>query len=422
MEIANNNLNQIVTIDEVLRLSKGYTCIHCNCEVQPKKGVKNAFHFAHIGATECSMAHKYANFFPKPETDILTDAYKYAVIKRLRNEVFCQNKMNEAQIQVDKRTPKYSVDTDNKTFVTIRLTDCFDSSHTKKLSAMKFKYDTWDKTWTGDMTTAKGLGINSALAVQKVLRQVEGIMVAVDEVRNKLSVAQQDFQNIEAERQAVLSWHLYLLKIVKNGKTFYKIGKTCRTVQERITEIKTQIQAEDITVCAFYKGLGFVEAFVKQEIKNNKILYQPYKTATEYFECELQYITALKTLFSQICLFTFQYEKFVEQQNTKYAGTYFKDQRFGGKMIKIIGFDEQTGFINIESIKWYCRNNEPKQVYGIVEFKNKLIEEECQNLGKISGYVEKLVLLQQEIEKAVSGCETIEKYEALNALITKLNL
>jgi hypothetical protein len=87
-----------------------------------------------------------------------------------------------------------------------------------------------------------------------------------------------------AQLRRILVNSLYFLEVKANGQTFYKIGITTRSIEERIAEVQRDVRAHysDVTVSllGLWEHRGNVELYFKHR-------YQPFNyrigKLTEYF-------------------------------------------------------------------------------------------------------------------------------------------
>ena len=93
-----------------------------------------------------------------------------------------------------------------------------------------------------------------------------------------------DYRLYRAQLKRVLSQHLYYLKVQTTKACFYKIGVTSRSIEERLSEIRTEVgslvSVLDITVLGLWQHCGRVEHYFKHRFREQN---QPIGPLTEYF-------------------------------------------------------------------------------------------------------------------------------------------
>ena len=94
-----------------------------------------------------------------------------------------------------------------------------------------------------------------------------------------------DFKIYRGQWRRILEKHLYLLQIVGDGETFYKIGISARTINDRLKEIKRELssyykklQIEELGV---WQHHGSVEKYFKHHYRNQQF---SIGNLTEYFK------------------------------------------------------------------------------------------------------------------------------------------
>ena len=101
------------------------------------------------------------------------------------------------------------------------------------------------------------------------------------------TIATTDLRLFRAQWQRVLSLYLYFLQIDHPTGTFYKIGVTHRTIEERIAEIQRELRphvgAMEIKLLRIFAHRGSVELYFKHRYHTQQHPIGPY---TEYFQFE----------------------------------------------------------------------------------------------------------------------------------------
>jgi hypothetical protein len=117
------------------------------------------------------------------------------------------------------------------------------------------------------------------------LASLEGsVEIALSAGLSCLDERRADLLIYRAQLRRILVNSLYFLEVKANGQTFYKIGITTRSIEERIAEVQRDVRAHysDVTVSllGLWEHRGNVELYFKHR-------YQPFNyrigKLTEYF-------------------------------------------------------------------------------------------------------------------------------------------
>jgi hypothetical protein len=123
------------------------------------------------------------------------------------------------------------------------------------------------------------------LLLSELVKLERSVGVAVAAGLSCLDERRADLQIYRAQLRRILVNSLYFLEVKADGNTFYKIGITTRSIEERITEVQRDVRAHYSDVVVNLLGLwehrGNVELYFKHR-------YQPFNyrigKLTEYFQ------------------------------------------------------------------------------------------------------------------------------------------
>lgn len=128
----------------------------------------------------------------------------------------------------------------------------------------------------------------SEIQEEKILEKYKEIESLLDLNNPLLDSLLTDLKIYRNQLKRVLSSDLYFIEIETSGGTFYKIGVTTRNIDDRLSEIKTDIkkhfQIQSISVLRLLKHRGSIETYFKYRYK--KFLNSHLKNLggfTEYF-------------------------------------------------------------------------------------------------------------------------------------------
>jgi hypothetical protein len=126
--------------------------------------------------------------------------------------------------------------------------------------------------------------VQEPLLLSELASLESSVEIALSAGLSCLDERRADLLIYRAQLRRILVNSLYFLEVKANGQTFYKIGITTRSIEERIAEVQRDVRAHysDVTVSllGLWEHRGNVELYFKHR-------YQPFNyrigKLTEYF-------------------------------------------------------------------------------------------------------------------------------------------
>ncbi|MBE9119526.1 GIY-YIG nuclease family protein [Tychonema sp. LEGE 07199] len=259
---------ELTSIDEVVRGKTQLTCLYCGGSLTAKKGSVKEHHFAHTEETckPVSQRIKTKAFPSLPLYNNFTiELYgeELEQLKVLWKEYGAQN---------------YAI---SKDLVNFRweLKGLVESSGDRT-----YHFTDLGKIPVGALPLALFNKVQEPLLLSELASLESSVEIALSAGLSCLDERRADLLIYRAQLRRILVNSLYFLEVKANGQTFYKIGITIRSIEERIAEVQRDVRAHysDVTVSllGLWEHRGNVELYFKHR-------YQPFNyrigKLTEYF-------------------------------------------------------------------------------------------------------------------------------------------
>jgi hypothetical protein len=259
---------ELTGIDEVVRGKTQLTCLYCGGSLTAKKGSVKEHHFAHTEETckPVSQRIKTKAFPSLPLYNNFTiELYgeELEQLKVLWKEYGAQN---------------YAI---SKDLVNFRweLKGLVESSGDRT-----YHFTDLGKIPVGALPLALFNKVQEPLLLSELASLEGSVEIALSAGLSCLDERRADLLIYRAQLRRILVNSLYFLEVKANGQTFYKIGITTRSIEERIAEVQRDVRAHysDVTVSllGLWEHRGNVELYFKHR-------YQPFNyrigKLTEYF-------------------------------------------------------------------------------------------------------------------------------------------
>jgi hypothetical protein len=258
----------LTSIDEVVRGKTQLTCLYCDGGLTAKKGSVKEHHFAHTGET-CKPVSQRIKTKAFPSLP-LYDNFNIQVYGEELEQLKVLWKEYGAQDYV---IPKDLV---NERW---QLKGLLESE-----GVSSYQFTDLGKIPVG----ALPLVLFNQVQEQELLSELASLEGSVDVAEaaglSCLEERRADLLIYRAQLRRILVNSLYFLEVKANGQTFYKIGVTTRSIEERIAEVQRDVRVHYSEVAVSLLGLwesrGNVELYFKHR-------YQPFNhrigKLTEYF-------------------------------------------------------------------------------------------------------------------------------------------
>ena len=259
---------ELTGIDEVVRGKTNLACLYCGGSLTAKKGSVKEHHFAHTEETckPVSQRIKTKAFPSLPLYNNFTiELYgeELEQLKVLWKEYGAQN---------------YAI---SKDLVNFRweLKGLVESSGDRT-----YHFTDLGKIPVGALPLALFNKVQEPLLLSELASLESSVEIALSAGLSCLDERRADLLIYRAQLRRILVNSLYFLEVKANGQTFYKIGITTRSIEERIAEVQRDVRAHysDVTVSllGLWEHRGNVELYFKHR-------YQPFNyrigKLTEYF-------------------------------------------------------------------------------------------------------------------------------------------
>jgi hypothetical protein len=256
-------------IDEVGRGKTNLACLYCGGELTAKKGSVKEHHFAHTEETCKPVSQRIkTKAFP---TLPLYDNFNL----QLKGEELEQLKVLWKEYGArDYAIPKDLV---NERW---QLKGLLESE-----ADGSCQFTNLGKIPVGALPLALFNRVQEPLLLSELMKLEGSVEMAVAAGLSCLDERSADLQIYRAQLRRILVNSLYFLEVKADGNTFYKIGVTTRSIEERIAEVQRDVRAHYSDVAVNLLGLwehrGNVELYFKHRYK--AFNYRIGKL-TEYFQ------------------------------------------------------------------------------------------------------------------------------------------
>jgi hypothetical protein len=259
---------ELTSIDEVVRGKTNLACLYCGGGLTAKKGSVKEHHFAHTENTckPVSQRIKTKAFPSLPLYDNFTI--------QLKGEELEQLKVLWKEYGAEKRSIP-------KDLVNFRweLKGLLES-----VGDRSYHFTDLGLIPVGALPLALFNKVQEPLLLSELASLENSVEIAEAAGLSCLDERRADLLIYRAQLRRILVNSLYFLEVKADGNTFYKIGVTTRSIEERIAEVQRDVRAHYSDVVVNLLGLwehrGNVELYFKHR-------YQPFNyrigKLTEYF-------------------------------------------------------------------------------------------------------------------------------------------
>jgi len=259
---------ELMSIDEVVRGKTQLTCLYCGGGLTAKKGSVKEHHFAHTEET-CKPVSQRIKTKAFPSLP-LYDNFKI----QLKGEELEQLKV----LWKEYGARDYAIPKDLVNF-RWELKGLVESSGDRS-----YQFTHLGLIPVGALPLALFNRVQELLLLSELVKLEGSVEMAVAAGLSCLEERRADLLIYRAQLRRILVNSLYFLEVKADGNTFYKIGITTRSIEERIAEVQRDVRAHYSDVAVSLLGLwerrGNVELYFKHRYKafNYRI-----GTLTEYF-------------------------------------------------------------------------------------------------------------------------------------------
>jgi len=259
---------ELTGIDEVVRGRTNLACLYCGGSLTAKKGSVKEHHFAHTGETckPVSQRIKTKAFPSLPLYDNFNIELKGEELEQLKvlwKEYGAQN---------------YGIPKDLVNF-RWQLKGLLESEGDRS-----YQFTDLGKIPMGALPLASFNKVQEPLLLSELASLEGSVEIAEAAGLSCLEERRADLLIYRAQLRRIMVNSLYFLEVKADGNTFYKIGITTRSIEERIAEVQRDVRAHysDVVVnlLGIWESRGNVELYFKHR-------YQPFNyrigKLTEYF-------------------------------------------------------------------------------------------------------------------------------------------
>lgn len=258
----------LASIDKVVRGKTNLACLYCGGSLTAKKGSVKEHHFAHTGET-CKPVSQRIKTKAFPALPL----YEHFNIE-LKGEELEQLKVLWKEYGAQKRSIP-------KDLVNFRweLKGLLESEGSRS-----YQFTDLGKIPVGALPLVLFNRVQEPLLLSELMKLEGSVEIAEAAGLSCLDERLADLKIYRAQLRRILVNSLYFLEVKADGNTFYKIGVTTRSIEERIAEVQRDVRAHYSDVVVNLLGLwehrGNVELYFKHRYKGFN--YRIGKL-TEYF-------------------------------------------------------------------------------------------------------------------------------------------
>jgi hypothetical protein len=259
---------ELTSIDEVVRGKTQLTCLYCGGGLTAKKGSVKEHHFAHTEETcfPVSQRIKTKAFPSLPLYDNFNIELKGEELEQLK------------VLWKEYGARDYAIPKDLVNFQW-ELKGLLESEGSRT-----YQFTSLGKIPVGALPLALFNQVQKPLLLSELVKLEGSVGIAEAAGLSCLDERRADLLIYRAQLRRILVNSLYFLEVKADGNTFYKIGITTRSIEERIAEVQRDVRAHYSDVAVNLLGLwehrGNVELYFKHR-------YQPFNyrigKLTEYF-------------------------------------------------------------------------------------------------------------------------------------------
>jgi len=246
---------ELASTDEVVRGKTNLACLYCGGSLTAKKGSVKEHHFAHTGETckPVSQRIKTKAFPSLPLYDNFTI--------QLKGEELEQLKVLWKEYGAQKRSiPKDLVN------FRWQLKGLLEPSGDRT-----YQFTHLGKIPVGALPLALFNQVQEPLLLSELASLEGSVEIAKAAGLSCLDERRADLLIYRAQLRRILVNSLYFLKVKADGHSFYKIGVTTRSIEERIAEVQRDVRAHysdvGVSLLGLWEHRGNVELYFKHRYK-----------------------------------------------------------------------------------------------------------------------------------------------------------
>ena len=246
---------ELAGIDEVGRGKTHLACLYCGGGLTAKKGSVKEHHFAHTGETckPVSQRIKTKAFPSLPLYDNFTIQLKGEELEQLK------------VLWKEYGAQDYAIPRDLVSF-RWQLKGLLESGGDRS-----YQFTDLGKIPVGALPLASFNQVQEPLLLSELMKLERSVEVAEAAGLSCLDERRADLLIYRAQLRRILVNALYFLEVTTDGHSFYKIGITTRSIEERIAEVERDMRAHYSDVVVNLLGLwehrGNVELYFKHRYK-----------------------------------------------------------------------------------------------------------------------------------------------------------
>ncbi|MEG4294623.1 GIY-YIG nuclease family protein [Microcoleus sp. C2C3] len=260
---------KLASIDEVVRGKTQLTCLYCGGSLTAKKGSVKEHHFAHTGET-CKPVSQRIKTKAFPSLP-LYDSFNI----QLKGEELEQLKV----LWKEYGAQDYGIPKDLVNF-RWQLKRLLESEGDRT-----YHFTDLGKIPMGALPLALFNKVQEPLLLSELASLEGSVEIAEAAGLSCLDERWADLLIYRAQLRRILVNSLYFVEVKTDGQTFYKIGVTTRSIEERIAEVQRDVRAHysdaGVSLLGLWEHRGNVELYFKHRYK--AFNYRIGKL-TEYFQ------------------------------------------------------------------------------------------------------------------------------------------
>ena len=273
-----NSESVLVVIEDVPSGKTGLNCPYCGGALTARKGRIKEHHFAHAEETCREVAERSDREIPQlplyDKFNIFLTAQELEALKKLWNRYG----VNNYAISPEDVLPAFRRE---------RLLE-YNEHRPLRAGIGAYEFTKLGKIPVGALSLMLFNQVQEPLILE-TLSQLEKKAedAKAKDLPNLLQACLTDLRLYRAQLRRILQTTLYYLEVQAEGQTFYKIGVTSRTVEERVTEVQSDLRSHFQTIAIQVLGSwahrGNVEKYFKYRYERAN---HPVGNLTEYYQFE----------------------------------------------------------------------------------------------------------------------------------------
>jgi len=246
---------ELASIDEVVRGRTQLTCLYCGGGLTAKKGSVKEHHFAHTGETckPVSQRIKTKTFPALPLYDNFNIELKGEELEQLK------------VLWKEYGAQDYAIPKDLVNF-RWELKGLLESEGDRT-----YQFTKLGKIPMGALPLALFNQVQEPLLLSELMKLEGSVEIAEAAGLSCLDERRADLLIYRAQLRRILVNSLYFLEVKADGHSFYKIGVTTRSIEERIAEVQRDVRAHysevGVSLLGLWEHRGNVELYFKHRYK-----------------------------------------------------------------------------------------------------------------------------------------------------------